>query len=125
MPIALTGGSDDEFMPMDDVQLEMNFDTPSQMDSAGNNTELQYTREILVLQTENGVFLRFPLKEIPEKKKTAVGVRGIKLNADDFVSNVYLLDVGDNDVVEYKGKKVELRKLKTGRRDTKGVKVRI
>ena len=125
MPIALTGGSNDEFMPMDDVQLEMNFDTPSQMDSAGNNTELQYTREILVLQTENGVFLRFPLKEIPEKKKTAVGVRGIKLNADDFVSNVYLLDVGDNDVVEYKGKKVELRKLKTGRRDTKGVKVRI
>lgn len=125
MPVALTGGSDDEFMPMDDVQLEMNFDTPSQMDSAGNNTELQYTREILVLQTENGVFLRFPLKEIPEKKKTAVGVRGIKLNADDFVSNVYLLDVGDNDVVEYKGKKVELRKLKTGRRDTKGVKVRI
>ena len=125
MPIALTGGSDDEFMPMDDVQLEMNFDTPSQMDSAGNNTELQYTREILVLQTENGVFLRFPLKEIPEKKKTAVGVRGIKLNADDCVSNVYLLDVGDNDVVEYKGKKVELRKLKTGRRDTKGVKVRI
>ena len=125
MPISLTGGSDDEFMPMDDVQLEMNFDTPSQMDSAGNNTELQYTREILVLQTENGVFLRFPLKEIPEKKKTAVGVRGIKLNADDFVSNVYLLDVGDNDVVEYKGKKVELRKLKTGRRDTKGVKVRI
>ena len=118
MPIALTGGSDDEFMPMDDVQLEMNFDTPSQM-------ELQYTREILVLQTENGVFLRFPLKEIPEKKKTAVGVRGIKLNADDCVSNVYLLDVGDNDVVEYKGKKVELRKLKTGRRDTKGVKVRI
>ena len=125
MPIALTGGSDDEFRPMDDVQLEMNFDTPSQMDSAGNNTELQYTREILVLQTENGVFLRFPLKEIPEKKKTAVGVRGIKLNADDCVSNVYLLDVGDNDVVEYKGKKVELRKLKTGRRDTKGVKVRI
>ena len=125
MPVALTGGSDDEFMPMDDVQLEMNFDTPSQMDSAGNNTELQYTREILVLQTENGVFLRFPLKEIPEKKKTAVGVRGIKLNADDFVINVYLLDVGDNDVVEYKGKKVELRKLKTGRRDTKGVKVRI
>ena len=125
MPIALTGGSDDEFMPMDDVQLEMNFDTPSQMDSAGNNTELQYTREILVLQTENGVFLRFPLKEIPEKKKTAVGVRGIKLNTDDCVSNVYLLDVGDNDVVEYKGKKVELRKLKTGRRDTKGVKVRI
>ena len=42
----------------------------------------------------------------------------------DFVSNVYLLDTGDNEVVEYNGKKVELRKLKIGKRGTKGVKVR-
>ena len=60
----------------------------------------------------------------PEMKKATLGVKGIKLNPDDFVSNVYLLDVGDNEVVEYKGKKVELRKLKIGKRGTKGVKVR-
>ena len=78
-----------------------------------------------MLQTENGIFLRFPLKEVPEKKKGAIGVRGIKLNTEDFVKEVYLIDVGDNDIVEYKGKQVELRKLKTGKRDTKGVKVRV
>ncbi len=88
------------------------------------DTELQYTREILVLQTNDGIFLRFPMKEVPEMKKATLGVKGIKLNPDDFVSNVYLLDVGDNEVVEYKGKKVELRKLKIGKRGTKGVKVR-
>lgn len=88
-------------------------------------TTLQYTREILVLQTENGYFLRFPLKEIPEKKKGAIGVRGIKLGNDDCVKHIYLLDVGDNEVVEYNGRQVELRKLKIGKRDTKGVKIRV
>ena len=129
MPIALSGGSDDDFIMMEDEQLEMDFgdmgvDMTDSMDNQGVE-ELQYTREILVLQTDGGIFLRFPLKDVPEKKKGAVGVRGIKLSADDFVSEVYLIDVGDDDIVEYKGKKVELRKLKTGKRDTKGVKVRV
>ena len=124
MPVALTGGSDDEFMPMDDVQLEMNFDTPSQMDSAGNNTELQYTREILVLQTENGVFLRFPLKEIPEKKKSAAGVRGIKLEKEDKIAEVYLIPENADISIDYKGKEVSLKKLKTAKRDGKGTKLR-
>lgn len=124
MPVILSGGSDDEFMMMDDEQLELDF-AELGVDIPAQEEELQYTREILVLQTENGVFLRFPLKDVPEKKKGAIGVRGIKLGKEDYVSEVYLLDVGDNDVVEYKGKQVELRKLKTGKRDTKGVKVRL
>lgn len=125
MPVAITGGFDDDFISMDDVQMEMEFDMPEVQQDFKKETELQYTREILVLQTENGVFLRFPLKEVPEKKKAAIGVRGIKLNEGDFVSHAHLLDVGDNEIVEYKGKKVELRKLKIGKRDTKGVKVRV
>lgn len=121
MPVMLSGGSD-EFEPLDFEQMEF-----GQMDMIAQDvpdTELQYTREILVLQTNDGIFLRFPIKEVPEMKKATLGVKGIKLNPDDFVSNVYLLDVGDNEVVEYKGKKVELRKLKIGKRGTKGVKVR-
>ena len=121
MPIMLSGGSDD-FEPLDFEQME--FGQMDMMDNDTPDTELQYTREILVLQTNDGIFLRFPIKEVPEMKKTTLGVKGIKLNKDDFVSNVYLLDVGDNEVVEYKGKKVELRKLKIGKRGTKGVKVR-
>ena len=121
MPVMLSGGSDD-FEPLDFEQME--FGQMDMMDDAGSETELQYTREILVLQTHDGIFLRFPIKEVPEMKKATLGVKGIKLNPDDFVSNVYLLDVGDNEVVKYKGKKVELRKLKIGKRGTKGVKVR-
>lgn len=93
--------------------------------TAGEWKEELRTNQMVVLQTENGVFLRFSLKEIPEKKKGAVGVRGIKLSAGDFVTHVYVLDAGDNMMIEYKGKEVALRKLKTARRDTKGTKVRI
>ena len=121
MPVVLSGGSDD-FEPLDFEQME--FGGMDMIDDNAPDTELQYTREILVLQTNEGIFLRFPIKEVPEMKKATLGVRGIKLNPDDFVSNVYLLDVGDNEVVKCKGKKVDLRKLKIGKRGTKGVKVR-
>ena len=77
-----------------------------------------------VLQTEKGQFLRFYLKEIPEKKKNAIGVIGIRLNEGDAVSNVYVLDAGDNYKVEYNDRVIELRKVKTARRGTKGTKVR-
>ena len=120
-PVVLSGGSD-EFEPLDFEQME--FGQMDMLDQEQTDTELQYTREILVLQTNEGIFLRFPIKEVPEMKKATLGVKGIKLNPEDFVSNVYLLDIGDNEVVEYKGKKIDLRKLKIGKRGTKGVKVR-
>ena len=66
------------------------FDTTASMD-VGQEQELQYTREILVLQTEEGIFLRFPLKEVPEMKKATLGVKGIKLNDGDFVSKFTFL----------------------------------
>ena len=121
LPVMLSGGSDD-FEQLDFEQME--FGSIDMSDDTSVGTELRYTREILVLQTEEGIFLRFPIKEVPEMKKSTLGVKGIKLNQDDFVSNVYLLDVGDNEVVKCKGKNVDLRKLKVGKRGTKGVKVR-
>jgi DNA gyrase subunit A len=79
----------------------------------------------IVLQTTGGFFLRFPVEEIPEKKKSAVGVRGMKLSDGDSVEAVYYtMGTGEN-TVEYKNKKVELNKLKVGKRDTKGVKIRL
>ncbi|MGN0383583.1 MAG: DNA topoisomerase (ATP-hydrolyzing) subunit A [Eubacterium sp.] len=124
-PVMLTGGSDEDFYySLEDEQMELDLGMDI-FDTAPEKTELQYTREILVLQTAKGNFLRFPLKEVPEQKKTAKGVRGIKLNDDDYVEKVYLLDTGDNEIVDYKGKQVELRKLKIGKRDTKGTKIRV
>ena len=121
-PVILSGGSDD-LEPLDFEQMRFD-DMGITEDLLVPEAGLQYTREILILQTEKGVFLRFPIKEVPEQKKGTLGVRGIKLNPDDVVSNVYLLDTGDNEVVECNGRQVELRKLKIGKRGTKGVKVR-
>ncbi len=79
----------------------------------------------IVLQTKDGYFLRFPLEEIPEKKKGAIGVRGMKLSKDDYVEQVYYTQNAVEQTILYKEKEIELNKLKLGKRDTKGVKVRV
>lgn len=83
----------------------------------------------IVLQTAEGFFLKFSIEEIPEKKKGAIGVRGMKLGPKDYVENVYYTGSGEQSAeyhsIEYKEKQIELNKLKLGKRDTKGVKVRI
>ncbi len=79
----------------------------------------------IVLQTKDGYFLRFSLEEIPEKKKGAIGVRGMKLTKDDYVEQVYYTQNAVEQTILYKEKEIELNKLKLGKRDTKGVKVRV
>jgi DNA gyrase subunit A len=81
--------------------------------------------EQIVLRTEKGVFLKFGIDEVPEKKKGAVGVRGIKLDSGDGVEAVYFIGDGFEREVVYKEKYISLGKLKLGKRDTKGVKVRL
>lgn len=76
-----------------------------------------------VLQSKNGYFLRFALEEISELKKNSRGVRGIKLEKDDELEEVYL--IGEEPVIRYKKKEVHLNRLKIGKRDTKGSKVRL
>ncbi len=79
----------------------------------------------IVLRTEGGYFLRFPIEEIPQNKNGAVGVRGMKLTGKDYVEEVYYTQNAVEQSIEYKGKTIELNKLKAGKRDTKGVKPRI
>lgn len=78
----------------------------------------------IVLKSQNGVFLRFQTEEIPEKKKGAVGVRGMQLIKNDRVEQIYLINESENDTIVEKEKSVVLQKLKLGRRDTKGIKIR-
>ncbi|MBO5472967.1 MAG: DNA topoisomerase 4 subunit A [Lachnospiraceae bacterium] len=78
----------------------------------------------IILQSREGYFLRFLVEDIPEKKKGAVGVRGMKLGAKDELEAVYFTRGVDDSAIEYKEKRVELNKLKLGSRDTKGVKIR-
>ncbi len=78
--------------------------------------------ETLVFQSEKGYFLRIAIGEIPEKKKGAVGVRGIKLDAKDALEELYLLPNSEEYQISYKGKEVSLNRLHMGSRDSKGVK---
>lgn len=78
----------------------------------------------IVLQTKEGFFLRFPVEDIPEKKKGAIGVRGMKLGESDSVEYVYYTKNASETAIEYKGKNLVLNGLKLGKRDTKGTKVR-
>ena len=81
--------------------------------------------EYVVLQTKNGYFLRFLKNEVPEKKKTAIGVRGIHLGDKDEVEHAYLLENKMDYTTEYKGKNVTLNRLKLAKRDSKGTKARV
>ncbi|MBD5136278.1 MAG: DNA topoisomerase [Lachnospiraceae bacterium] len=114
--VMLSGGSDEE-----GEQLAFDFEDMMMSDEImGEMPAEAVSDEIVVLQTNDGIFLKFKLSEIPEKKKGAIGVIGIKLGADDYVSKVYVMDAGDNIVAECNGKSVSLRNLKTNKRGTKG-----
>ena len=78
--------------------------------------------ETIVMQSEKDMFLRIEASTVPEKKKGAVGVRGMKLAAGDTLSNIYLLDNESEQTIEVKGKEVVLNRLRIGNRDTKGTK---
>ena len=93
-------------------------------DSVVSVTALTDQRNI-VLQTKAGFFLRFAVDEIPEKKKGAIGVRGMKLGDGDQVENVYYTKNAIETTIEYKGKELVLNNLKLGKRDSKGTKVRV
>lgn len=79
----------------------------------------------VILQTKNGFFLRFLLEEIPEKKKAAVGVRGMKLGSGDVVEAVYYTASTSDATIEYKGKQLALHSIKLLGRDSKGTKLRV
>lgn len=82
-------------------------------------------RKNVILRTKDGVFLRFLLDEVPEKKKAAIGVRGMKLSSKDLVDEVYFVEGTGDSVIEYNGKQIDLmNKIRAGHRDTKGTKIR-
>ena len=83
-------------------------------------TENQHT----VLQTKGGYFLRFPAAEIPEKKKGAVGVRGMKLQKKDELETVYLFEEGTEAKGKFGEKEIMLNRLKVAKRDGTGTKSR-
>ena len=78
--------------------------------------------DTLVMATKKDMFLRIDCAQIPQKKKGAVGVRGMKLAAGDELKSIHVLHEGEEKEVEVKEKPVALHRLHVGNRDTKGVK---
>lgn len=79
-------------------------------------------KENIVMCSESGFFLRIDTEQIPEKKKAAVGVRGMKLGAKDKLTDYVIMPEGFNEEVVINGKKQALFRLHIGNRDTKGTK---
>ena len=81
-------------------------------------------QQTVVLQSRNGFFLRFQLEEVPEKKKGAVGVRGMKLSEGDELEAVWFTGPSEENSVQYHDKVIEINRLKIAGRDGKGTKQR-
>lgn len=77
--------------------------------------------ESIVMQTEKNMFLRFLASDVPEKKKGAIGVRGMKIEEKDNLKAVYLLHQEEK-VIKEKEKEIALHRLRMANRDGKGVK---
>ena len=76
----------------------------------------------VVCYSEGGYFLRFALDDVPLLKKSAKGVKALRLKAGDRLMGARI--VKDDPVVEYKGKEIHLKQLKIGLRGSAGVKQR-
>lgn len=84
------------------------------------------TNAQIIMQSEEGYFLRFPLEEVTRKKKGAIGIRGMKLQEQDHVKHIYLTGVEEEETpsIIYKEKELVFSKIRLMGRDGKGVKVR-
>ena len=89
------------------------------------NVEVLHTQKTVILRTNEGYFLRFYVDTIPEKKKAAVGVRGMRLGKNDYIRDVYYLNDMEEKAIEHNDKELQLGHLKVTSRDTKGTKVRL
>ncbi len=96
------------------------------LDGTISEEDVVDSEQCVITQTEGGYFLKFPLQEIPLKKKNALGVCGMKVADEDKISDVYLYTEGDDIQISIdSGKRVvDLKSLRVAHRATKGSKVK-
>ena len=78
--------------------------------------------DTVVLQSDKGFFLRMQVRDIPEKKKAAIGVRGMKVTKGETLTDIYVLKPGDAPCIKVGNNEVHLERLRIANRDTRGVK---
>lgn len=74
----------------------------------------------IVLRTQEGFFLKYSLEEIPEQKKTARGVRGIKLSSKDAVEDAWILNPNVPNTIAFHDREIDLNHFKSTARGGKG-----
>ena len=79
-------------------------------------------KKCLVMQSKAGYFLKIDAEEIPEKKKAAVGVRGMKITEKEELEAAYIVQGQEDVIIEYKDKPLNLSRMHVAKRDTKGTK---
>ena len=88
------------------------------------SVQLIHPNQQVVLQTKEGYFLKFAADEVAEKKKAAVGVRGLKLKKNDELEQVYLIREGQESTIRYGERDLYLNRLKLAKRGGMGTKAR-
>lgn len=77
----------------------------------------------VILESENGMVLRFKLEEVPVQKKGSAGVKGIALAEGDHVRYAYVADVSDEILMQ--NQLVPVSRFKPAKRAGKGTKIRL
>jgi len=106
---------DDKIVSIEKADVQVETLSKFNLDGSRSEVEEIVSNKNVIVQTANGVFLKFPLSEIPVKKKSAVGVRGIKLGKDDYIEDIFIMDDGMEFTMEYKGKKYPSFLFRKGR----------
>lgn len=73
----------------------------------------------VILLTEKGLSLGFPVNEVSELKKTSRGVKGIALEKDDLVAYATAVDA-NQETFEYEGKVLNAKRVRNRKRAAKG-----
>jgi DNA gyrase subunit A len=78
----------------------------------------------VILLTEKGLSLGFPLEEVSEMKKTGRGVKSIDLEKNDTVAYTIVLK-SSTETFEYNGKTLSAKKVRNRKRGQKGQKAQL
>ncbi len=87
--------------------------------SALSAQDILHGNQKVILMTDKGLSLGFPLEEVPEMKKTGRGVKAITLDKKDFVVYSGVANP-QQETFEYKGKVYSSKKIRNRKRAAKG-----
>jgi DNA gyrase subunit A len=82
------------------------------------------SEENVILRSTNGYFIRFSMEEIPEMKKTAAGVKGMRLDGNEKIEEAYITDAVSEAAIEYGSRTISLNSIKLLGRGGKGSKIK-